>query len=374
MLSWLSKRPAAEPPRLAIGLMSGTSLDALDAALIREADGRAVEVLTLASSPFPPELKTRLDALVCGGTLTAEALLSIETEYTDCFAKLCQTVLEQSPEPVSVIGFHGQTLWHAPESQATWQLGLPERLAQATCTPVVARFRQGDMARGGQGAPLAPLFHAAQFARDAETVAVLNLGGIANVTILKPGAPPTGWDLGPANTLSDLWHRTHFGAPFDALGAKARSGSVHDALLKRMLADPFFQKSPPKSTGREYFNLAWLNAHLKAFDPISAEDVQATLNQLTARLVKNALPAEVDLLVACGGGVKNDHLMGCIDYEVDALLVTSDLFEIDPQAVECACFGWLALQRLSERSLETQSITGAKTPGLLGTVFRPSLD
>lgn len=372
MPSWLFKRPSPEPRRLALGLMSGTSLDGLDAALVRETDNGCVEVIQFASHPLPNDLKHSLNAVVMGQAFTAPQLLDLEVEYTDQVIAQCQVLLEACAEPVSVIGFHGQTLWHAPDRGATWQIGMAERLAEQTGVAVASEFRRGDMARGGQGAPLAPLFHAAHFERDTETVAVLNLGGIANLTVLEPGRAPRGWDVGPANTLSDLWYRRHYAGDFDADGQVAKTGSVHSGLLLKMLQDPYFQASPPKSTGREHFNMAWIERALQGFDALATADVQATLNALTAQSVKQALPDHVDILVSCGGGVENDHLMGCLDDAIDPLLVTSDLFGIDPQAVESACFAWLALQRLSERTLDTRFITGAERSGMLGSIYHPS--
>lgn len=372
MLNWLFKPSVSKHPRTAIGLMSGTSLDALDAALVRETDSGQIEVVTTQSTPFPADLQQQLEQLVSQGESRLSALLQIEHQYTALVIAQCQQLIAASATAIDVIGFHGQTVWHAPEIGSTLQIGNAEWLAEATQTPVIAQFRRGDMARGGQGAPLAPLFHAAHFARDTESVGVLNLGGIANLTVLRPGHAPCGWDIGPANTLSDQWYRQFHNGPYDAEGAWAGTGQINPSLLEQMLSDAYFQKPAPKSTGREYFNLPWLQTQLTSVAPVSDVDVQATIHQLTAELVRMALPDDIEILVVCGGGVHNTHLMDRIDDAVDALLVTSDTFSIDPMAVEPACFGWLALQTLAGNCLEVAAVTGARHSGLLGTRFDPT--
>lgn len=376
MLNWLFKTsPSPKSPRTAIGLMSGTSLDGLDACLVREIlDGSRVEVIKTLEAPFPTELQRGLKQIIETGQASLSDLLRLETEYTDVVIEQCQHLIQTSYNPVSVIGFHGQTLWHEPDIGSTLQIGFAERLAEKTGVPVAHQFRRGDMARGGQGAPLAPLFHEVHFLRDTENVAVLNLGGIANISLLFPGRPTVGWDIGPANTLADGWHQIHRKQPFDRDGAYASSGSVNQELLDVLLNDPYFIKEPPKSTGREYFTPAWLDKALKNLPPIDTADVQATLNQLTAEQVHKALPENVHILVVCGGGVHNTHLMDVIDEIVDPLVVTSDAFAIDPDYVEAACFGWLGLQCLDNKRLGTEKITGSIIPGVLGSIVNPTRD
>lgn len=355
--------------------MSGTSLDGLDACLVREIlDGSRVEVIKTLEAPFPTELQRGLKQIIETGQASLSDLLRLETEYTDVVIEQCQHLIQTSYDPVSVIGFHGQTLWHEPDIGSTLQIGFAERLAEKTGVPVAHQFRRGDMARGGQGAPLAPLFHEVHFLRDTENVAVLNLGGIANISLLFPGRPTVGWDIGPANTLADGWHQIHRKQPFDRDGAYASSGSVNQELLDVLLNDPYFIKEPPKSTGREYFTPAWLDKALKNLPPIDTADVQATLNQLTAEQVHKALPENVHILVVCGGGVHNTHLMDVIDEIVDPLVVTSDAFAIDPDYVEAACFGWLGLQCLDNKRLGTEKITGSIIPGVLGSIVNPTRD
>jgi anhydro-N-acetylmuramic acid kinase len=375
MLNWLFKTsPSPKLPRTAIGLMSGTSLDGLDACLVRETlDGSRIEVIQTLETSFPTEVERGFKRIIETGQANLSDLLRLESDYTDTVIQQCQQLIQASHDPVSVIGFHGQTLWHEPDIGSTLQIGFAERLAEKTGVTVAHQFRRGDMARGGQGAPLAPLFHEAHFLRDTENVAVLNLGGIANISLLMPGRPTMGWDIGPANTLADGWHQIHRQQPFDRGGAFAASGSINQELLGRLLSDPYFAKEPPKSTGREYFTQAWLDNALQKLPPIDPADVQATLNQLTAEQVHKALPEDIHILVVCGGGVHNAHLMDMIDDTVEPLVVTSDTFAIDPDYVEAACFAWLGLQCLDNKQLKTEKITGSITSGVLGSIVNPTI-
>lgn len=353
--------------------MSGTSLDGLDACLAEYRADRSLDVIKTDSRPLASSLRERMETfLVNPKAQQLSDLLSIESEYTDAVIAQCLDLMQQSPGPIDCIGFHGQTLWHAPELGNTLQIGMAERLAEATGSVVAHQFRRSDMARGGQGAPLAPLFHAAQFARETEGVAVINLGGIANVTELIPGQPTQGYDLGPANTLLDQWYQAHHSGQYDSGGAWAQTGTVDGGLLASLKSDPFFRLPAPKSTGREYFNLNWLRTHLTAHANLAPADIQATLSQLTAELVHESLTESVDILVVAGGGVHNSDLMDRIDDLVDPLVVTSDTFGIDPDHVESACFAWLGMQARDQVALETQTITGAQRIGVLGSLVTPS--
>ena len=375
MMNWLFKAlPNPKTSRFAIGLMSGTSLDGLDACIVKEnKENHCIEVVNTQRSELPIQVRDGLQKIIQSGEVKLENLLHLEYLYTEAVIEQCKMLIESSDEKISVIGFHGQTLWHAPNLGSTLQIGFAEHLAEATLTPVAHQFRRGDMARGGQGAPLAPLFHASHFGRDTENVAVLNLGGIANLSLLVSGKPIEGWDLGPANTLSDTWHQIHQDEPFDNGGNYAASGCVNDDLLSALLNDPYFEQSPPKSTGREYFSSNWLLAIVNQFPLIEPNDVQATLNRLTAVLVDRALSSDVDILVVCGGGIHNAHLMDQIDNTVQPLVVTSEVFSVDPDFVEAACFGWLALQCVDQQIMETSSITGSRVAGVLGSLVFPTL-
>ena len=375
MMNWLFKAlPNPKTSRFAIGLMSGTSLDGLDACIVREnKENHCIKVVNTQRSELPIQVRDGLQKIIQSGEVKLENLLHLEYQYTEAVIEQCKMLIESSDEKISVIGFHGQTLWHAPNLGSTLQIGFAERLAEATLTPVAHQFRRGDMARGGQGAPLAPLFHASHFGRDTENVAVLNLGGIANLSLLVSGKPIEGWDLGPANTLSDIWHQIHQDEPFDNGGNHAASGCVNDDLLSALLNDPYFEQSPPKSTGREYFSSDWLLAIVNQFPFIEPNDVQATLNRLTAVLVDRALSSDIDILVVCGGGIHNAHLMDQIDNTVKPLVVTSEVFSVDPDFVEAACFGWLGLQCVDQHIMETSSITGSRVAGVLGSLVFPTL-
>ena len=219
-MNWLFKTsPNPKASRSAIGLMSGTSLDGLDACIVREnKKNHRIEVVNTQRSELPIQIRDGFQKIIQSGEVKLDDLLHLEYQYTEAVIEQCKMLIESSDEKISVIGFHGQTLWHAPNLGSTLQIGFAERLAEATLTPVAHQFRRGDMARGGQGAPLAPLFHASHFGRDTENVAVLNLGGIANLSLLVSGKPIEGWDLGPANTLSDIWHQIHQDKPFDYEG------------------------------------------------------------------------------------------------------------------------------------------------------------
>jgi anhydro-N-acetylmuramic acid kinase len=375
MTNWLFKAlPNPKSSRSAIGLMSGTSLDGLDACIVREnTENHCIEIVNTQRSELPIQVRDGLQKIIQSGEVKLDNLLHLEYQYTEAVIEQCKMLIESSDEKISVIGFHGQTLWHAPNLGSTLQIGFAERLAEATLTPVAHQFRRGDMARGGQGAPLAPLFHASHFGRDTENVAVLNLGGIANLSLLVSGKPIEGWDLGPANTLSDIWHQLHQDKPFDYGGNYAASGGVNDVLLTALLKDPYFEQSPPKSTGREYFSSDWLLTIVNQFPFIEPPDVQATLNRLTAVLVDRALSSNVDILVVCGGGIHNAHLMDQIDNTVKPLVVTSEVFSVDPDFVEAACFGWLGLQCVDQQIMETSSITGSRIAGVLGSLVFPTL-
>ena len=375
MMNWLFKAlPNPKTSRFAIGLMSGTSLDGLDACIVREnKENHCIKVVNTQRSELPIQVRDGLQKIIQSGEVKLENLLHLEYQYTEAVIEQCKMLIESSDEKISVIGFHGQTLWHAPNLGSTLQIGFAERLAEATLTPVAHQFRRGDMARGGQGAPLAPLFHASHFGRDTENVAVLNLGGIANLSLLVSGKPIEGWDLGPANTLSDIWHQIHQDEPFDNGGNHAASGCVNDDLLSALLNDPYFEQSPPKSTGREYFSSDWLLAIVNQFPFIEPNDVQATLNRLTAVLVDRALSSDIDILVVCGGGIHNAHLMDQIDNTVKPLVVTSEVFSVAPDFVEAACFGWLGLQCVDQHIMETSSITGSRVAGVLGSLVFPTL-
>jgi anhydro-N-acetylmuramic acid kinase len=278
---------------------------------------------------------------------------------------------------IHAIGAHGQTVRHRPQefdgTGYTLQLCQPALLAELTGIDVVADFRSRDVAAGGQGAPLAPFFHQAMFGRPGEAVGVLNIGGISNLTLLRAGGAMLGFDCGPGNCLMDAWCARHTGHAYDAHGAWAATGSVLPGLLETMLADPYFGKPPPKSTGRDLFNPGWLEGRLRAFPAAAPADVQATLAELTAR----ACSAEVarhqpDLrrLVVCGGGVLNDHLMRRLRALLPQVQVSSSAdWGLPPLQVEATAFAWLARKTVRRENLALQSVTGARGARVLGCIY-----
>ena len=359
--------------RLWLGLISGTSADGIDAALVRFEP--RLELLAARTFAYPEELRGRVLALARNtAAIDLDAFGSLDVEIGTAFAAAATALLHEAgvePHGVAAIGSHGQTVRHGPGGRFPFslQLGNPGVIAERTGIVTVADFRAADIAAGGQGAPLLPALHAALLADPATARAVLNLGGIANVTLLVPGRPVRGFDTGPANCLMDAWSQRVRGIPHDAGGAWARSGRVDGVLLDRLLEDPYFCALPPKSTGREYFNLDWLDARLSP--GVAPEDVQATLLQLTARSVADALRGAGGIreLYACGGGVHNDASMEALRATLPGVRVgtTADL-GLDPDFVEAAGFAWLARQRLLGLPGNLPSVTGARGPRVLGVV------
>jgi anhydro-N-acetylmuramic acid kinase len=366
------------PAELYIGLMSGTSQDAIDGVLAEfDATGRNHRLLAVHRLPLAEALRRRLDQLQAGdGDLELAVALHHELgeRFADCAVQLLPAAGEN---PVKAIGSHGQTVRHAPNSAAphSLQLGNAARIAARCGVAVVADFRNSDIAVGGQGAPLAPAFHQAAFGGAGTRRAVLNLGGMANVSLLNPGDTAIrGWDTGPGNVLLDGWAQRHLGRPYDDDGNLARRGRVHEAFLDALLAHPFITRPPPKSTGRDTFNLAWVDALLAGLAPLPAADVQATLAEFTAASVAINLQAHrtVQELLVCGGGVFNGDLMARIARRLPWLAVRSTAEAgVDPQHVEALAFAWLARQRMHEQALDLRTVTGAQRPAVLGCVYLP---
>jgi anhydro-N-acetylmuramic acid kinase len=363
--------------RFFVGLMSGTSVDGVDAIVADFSAARPV-VLSSHHLPFSPDLRARLLQLArpFAGELDAasEAGLALADVYAQAsLAAIAGAGL--APAAIAAIGCHGQTVRHRPERGYTLQIGAPAALAERTGIMVIADFRAADLAAGGQGAPLAPGFHAAMLADPAVPRIVLNLGGIANITRLVPGERVVGFDCGPANILMDAWTERHLRQPFDRDGAWARSGSVLDPLLQRMLAEPFFSLPPPKSTGRDLFDLHWLARHLEGSE--APADVQATLLELTASTVAAAIrsvssPSGSAALevVACGGGAFNAALMDALAARnAPARTLSSAHLGLAPETIEPLAFAWLACARLDGRPGNLPDVTGASGPRVLGAVY-----
>lgn len=360
---------------LYLGLMSGTSVDGVDAALVSFAPH--IELHTATTVAWPDELRGAILTLAQGSSLIAlDDLGALDTRIARHFAHAALRVLEQAgvePTAVRAIGSHGQTVRHRPAGDApfTLQLGNPALIAEITGIDCVADFRSADLAAGGQGAPLLPALHAALFAKPGRTRVVLNLGGIANITVLHADGQVTGFDTGPANALLDVWAEQHLGTRCDVDGAFAARGEIDAHLLAAMLDDPYFRRPPPKSTGREVFHAGWLATRL-ASASLPPEDVQATLTALTVRSVADAIGGHADAaseVLVCGGGVHNPTVMTQLKAAVAPRSVISMAdVGVDPDHIEAMAFAWLAQRRLDGEAGNLPSVTGARGPRVLGTV------
>lgn len=370
---------------LYIGLMSGTSLDGVDGVIAEFADG-AMRVIAHRAIAFPEALRAEFLALntpgpdeIHRGALAANGLARL---YADVVQQLLQhTGIDTAS--IRAIGAHGQTVRHRPVEfdgiGYTTQLNQPALLAELTGIDVVADFRSRDVAAGGQGAPLVPPFHQAFFSPHGERLAVLNIGGISNLTLLHstPEAPVLGFDCGPGNALMDAWCLAHTGQHFDQDGDWAATGAILPGLLDALLAEPFLQKPPPKSTGRDLFNPSWLahhlDAHSRAHGVSKPENVQATLTEFTARACIDALLQSMPAcrtLVVCGGGAYNRHLMQRLSaHAPDCRVDSSDHAGLPPLQVEAAAFAWLAHQALQRQTASLPKVTGARGARILGAIY-----
>jgi anhydro-N-acetylmuramic acid kinase len=366
-----------EASSLYLGLISGTSADSIDAVLVSFSRG-APQLQASVAHPWPEELRKRLLALAQGGALPdLDTFGRLDVEIGQSFADAALHLLKHSRTPaqaVRAIGSHGQTLRHRPggEHPFTLQLGDPTVIAERCRIDVVADFRRADLAAGGQGAPLLPALHAMLLARPGHARVVLNLGGIANITVLGSDGSVLGFDTGPANGLLDAWCQRHHGEPFDRGGAFALSGQSDASLLDALLADPYFALPPPKSTGREYFHLDWLAGHMPP-GALRAADVQATLLELTARSVAMAIlqhAPDAEEVLVCGGGVHNKALMRRLGELLSPrVLLSTSRYGIDPDFLEATAFAWLARQRLLGLPGNLPAVTGARGPRILGAVY-----
>lgn len=360
------------PDEYYIGLMSGTSTDGVDGVL---ADLRCLpyRILARAGAPLPEALRAELLALNVTGADELARAARAANALADCYVAVVGQLLADARLPagaVRAIGAHGQTVRHVPEESYTIQLNAPARLAEKTGIAVVADFRSRDIAAGGQGAPLVPAFHAACFGLGAHR-AVLNLGGIANLTLLDPLV--RGFDTGPANMLLDAWAQRHLGTPYDRDGAWAAQGTCHAGLLAALGRDPWFSLPPPKSTGRDHFNLNWLQAHLQRLDdPIQAVDVQRTLLQLSVQTIRDALqnhaPGTREILV-CGGGALNPLLMQALGDALPVPIHPTDDEGVPAMAVEALAFAWLAQAHLQGLPACLPQVTGARHATIAGCLY-----
>jgi anhydro-N-acetylmuramic acid kinase len=357
-------------PQHYVGLMSGTSLDGVDAALV-DFDLPHGTLVAHHFLPYPDDVRAEALALCATGANEIERAGTLGNRIAELYAEAVAALLARAGSPqVAAIGAHGQTVRHRPERGFTVQLLNAPLLAERTRLTVVADLRSRDIAAGGQGAPLVPAYHAACFARPDMHRVVANIGGIANVTDLAPGRPVRGFDTGPGNALLDFWAAEHLGRRYDAGGAWAASGRVVEPMLAAMLREPYFAAPPPKSTGRELFHRAWLDA----FNPggHAPEDVQATLAALTARSLAEAVANHcggADELLVCGGGVHNHAVMRSLAAALPGTRVSPTAAAgIDPDWVEAMAFAWLAREALAGRPGNIPSVTGAAGRRVLGAI------
>ncbi len=361
---------------LYVGTITGTSVDGLDIALLDLADG--IHLVQASTASFPESLRATLLALGQPGNDDLDEIGELDAALGAFTGNAILELLQRlgvEPDKVAAIGSHGQTIRHRPDVSHpfTWQISDPNRIAEITGITTVADFRRRDMAAGGQGAPLVPAFHEALFRTSDESRVLLNVGGISNITWLPadPTIEVSGFDTGPGNGLMDAWFSRHQGGTFDADGSWARTGKVATSLLEALMADPYLARVPPKSTGREVFNLPWLEAQadLNGWQP---HNVQRTLLEFTALSIAQAIERwaqPADRLVVCGGGRLNGLLMDRLTATTHLPVTTSDALGFDADGLEAAAFAWLAARRLSDLPGNAPAVTGASGPRVLGAVY-----
>ena len=373
----------------AIGIMSGTSVDGIDATLLSISTDQSnprFKIVATNSIDLPEPTRKTIHKLNYSGDNEIAQSGALATELSHYYFQVIEPLIHYSDDiEISVIGCHGQTVRHYPQGidgQAnhgfTVQLANGAALSQLSDTPVVTDFRSADIAQGGQGAPLAPAFHQAAFSSLDETRAVINIGGISNITLLPKDRNQSvvGYDIGPGNTLMDQWIRTHQGLAFDKDGAWAKTGQPNQALLKKMLLDEYFKRPIPKSTGVDYFNLQWLEHYLQydATSRPSDQDIQATLTALTAQTIAdqiNGAHNPINKAFICGGGAHNSLLMQWLQDRTDTKIASTEKLGIAPQWVESAAFAWMAHRTLHKLPSTLPSVTGAQKPTIAGAIYYP---
>lgn len=372
-------------PELYIGLMSGTSMDGIDAALVDFAKTQP-ELVSTHSHQWPEHIQ---QALIAARDIPDEQLSSLDTldlQTAEIFADACFQLLKGSPyqaQDIIAIGNHGQTIRHRPDIEQPFslQIGNAQRLAAITGIDIISDFRTADIEARGQGAPLAPAFHQAIFQNDLLNRVIVNIGGISNITVLPRNDNPSehapsviGFDCGPGNTLMDAWITQHKQQSYDADGALAASGKTNARLLANLLMDDYFQLTPPKSTGFEYFNLAWLNKHIES--DMECADVQSTLCDLTATSIIRAInqyAPDTDEIYICGGGVHNKELMSQLQKLTKYTVVTTEALGVHPDWVEAMAFAWLAYRNVHQQTGNLPSVTGAIKAVVLGKLTNHSI-
>jgi anhydro-N-acetylmuramic acid kinase len=368
---------------LYIGVMSGTSLDGIDIALV-DFSQQGMKLRAAETYPFDEQLRRDLVALIDSGRCHLQQLGQLDMALGHAYAEAINQLLAETQTPaddIEAIGCHGQTVYHAPEAAFPFsmQIGNAHVIAEKTGIDTVADFRQRDMMLGGQGAPLVPAFHQALFHSHKHDRVIANIGGIGNITILPADTetPVSGFDTGPGNVLLDQWYQQHHRDLYDENGQWARDGEVDEDFLQLLLADPFLQQPAPKSTGREYFNLNWLTQKLAELDkPIKARSVQKTLLQMTATSIAQAIQhyaAQTDEVFVCGGGAHNEVLMQTLrDKLPDMQVSTTSSLGLAPDWVEACAFAWLAQQFRLHQPGNLPAVTGASRAAILGALYSSS--
>ncbi len=363
-------------PEYFIGLMSGTSTDGVDGVIAQFIPGSQAKVITQHSLGMPLKLRETFLQLNQAGENELERSYLAANDLARLYAQCCQALLAQaklSAEDITAIGAHGQTVRHRPDLGFTVQLNAPALLAELTGINVIADFRSRDVAAAGQGAPFAPLLHQALFASPDKHRVVLNLGGIANITILKPGQSVRGFDTGPANVFMDMWAERHLSLNYDPQGAWGASGEVQERLLSYWLnSEPYFKLPPPKSTGRDLFNAQWLEQRMVGFADISPVDVMATLRALTTHSVSQAIQTyagTIDELFVCGGGSRNTAVMKELKSLLSCSVESIEAYDIDSQSVESLAFAWLAHAFMQGQRLDFPALTGSRHPTIAGCLY-----
>lgn len=359
---------------LYVGLMSGTSMDGIDAALV---DLPSNTLVLGQTKRYSPELKDKIEQLATKQSADLATICQINHLIGKEFAQATIELLQEAKCPVTeieAIGSHGQTLSHdtSAEIPYTMQLGCGHTISALTGATVIADFRTRDIVNGGQGAPFAPLYHQELFMKNNQPVAVVNIGGIANISFIKPNEPARGWDVGPGNCLMDAWIQQQLGKSFDADGSWAKEGRIITELLTKLLKDPFLAEPAPKSLGKEYYSSQWLNQHLnKAYSPV---DVQSTLVAYTAHAIANTVLLQPQIaikeLYLCGGGAHNKQLLNTLSSLLPGIKVLSSAEQgVNPDFLEAMMFAWLASKTLNSEPVNLSPITGSNGPQILGAIY-----
>ncbi len=361
--------------------MSGTSLDGIDIAIADIADDNTCHLVTAKTFAFPERLLQTLHHIISEQHCSLQQLGSLNIELGQLIGKCINILLKEtalSAQAILAIGCHGHTIFHSPESQYPFsmQIGDPHTIAEMTTICTVADFRQRDIASSGQGAPLVPAFHHYAFSSQTTARAIINIGGISNISYLPDNDDEAviGFDSGPGNTLLDAWIKRHLNRAYDKDGEWAAQGEVNLSLLEQFLCDDYFNQAIPKSTGREYFNLNWLDQQLAFFDkPVSAQDVQATLLHLTAQAIAKDMQyycPTVESVFICGGGSHNKALFDLLkSLLAKQIVTTTEKLGIHPDWVEACAFAWLAYRTVNNKSGNIPSVTGASHPVVLGAIY-----